>query len=380
MNVHKQVDALLKRYEEGNCSKVEEELVESILFYEEKETAENRLSPTYYKQIVWKKIEQQTRSSSSQKQLWYYLVSAAILCLLSFGTYFYIKFNISPVQSDQLIGIKDDISPGGNKATLTLANGKKIELDNSKSGIIVHSDGVNYTDESSLNIAQNTSPNKTAFFELRTPRGGQYQITLPDGSRVWLNADSKLRYPNQFDDDTRIVYLDGEAYFEVNEQAVKDLHGTEVNSKKPFIVKTRQQQVLVLGTRFNINSYETEIRTTLASGALKVGNDDGASVLLKPHEQAVNTGNQLRKLTINTDKELAWKLGKFSFDNKSFSSIMNELGRWYDIDIIYKGKVPQSELIGDAFRNQNISLVLRLLDADNIKYQLDIDKRTLTIY
>ncbi|MFD2556780.1 FecR family protein [Sphingobacterium tabacisoli] len=380
MNVQKQVNELIKRYEEGHCSKVEEDLVESILFYEENKTTINHSFNPYYKEELWKKLEQKTRADYSYKRLWYYLVSAAVLCILSFGGYFYTRLYVSSIDSEQQISIKDDIKPGGNKAILTLANGKKIELDNSKPGIIVQTGSINYADESQLNVVQNINTDKTELFELTTPKGGQYQITLPDGSKVWLNADSKLRYPGQFERETRTVYLDGEAYFEVNEQKLKSSNGTTLNVKQPFIVKTRQQQVQVLGTRFNINSYETEIRTTLASGSLKVGNNDGNAVLLKPHEQAINTGTQLHKTSINTDKELAWKLGKFSFDNKNFSSIMNEIGRWYNIEIIYKGKIPQSELIGDAFRNQNISLILRLLDADNIKHQLDIHKRTLTIY
>ncbi len=381
MNVYNQVDALMKRYEEGSCSEEEEQLVESVLFHENQDEQTAPLSYTFYKERLWNKLEQQSQTAYRRRRLLYYVASAATLCLLGFATYFYIKYNSTNIiDIEQPDIVSNDISPGGYRATLTLANGEQVYLDKTKTGLIVNENSINYSDRSSLGLRQKISEDNAALFELSTPRGGQYQITLSDGSRVWLNADSKLRYPNHFNEDSRVVYLEGEAYFEINEQALTVKPSLSSNTKKPFIVKTRQQEVRVLGTRFNINSYDKEIKTTLASGSLEVGNNNGSVIKLKPNEQALNTTTTLRKIVIDAENELAWRAGKFSFDNKAFSTIMDELARWYNIEVIYSGQIPKSELIGDAFRNQNISLILRLLDANNIKYRLDKNKRTLTIY
>jgi len=218
--------------------------------------------------------------------------------------------------------------------------------------------------------------------QISTPRGGQYQVTLPDGINVWMNADSKLKYPNQFAEDKRVVYLEGEAYFEVNEQLLKNTsHNLSLPQKKPFIVTTNGQDVKVLGTKFNINTHDDKFtKTTLASGHVQVITNRNNVIDLFPNQQAINKNGNLNKIKVDVSQVLAWRYGKFSFDNKPFDVIMNELARWYDIEVIYNNEIPKIELIGDAYRDQNISLILRILDISKVNYKMDNNKRKLLIY
>ncbi|MFC3199743.1 FecR domain-containing protein [Parapedobacter deserti] len=278
--------------------------------------------------------------------------------------------------------VASDIAPGGNKAVLTLPNGRTIDLSEAQSGIEV-GDQITYYDGTAIHIPGYdgkqilTSPDHmgarmgtSPLLKLSTPRGGIYELVLSDGSQVWLNSASTITYPVQFTDSLRIVELSGEGYFAVTKDA-----------KRPFRVITKGQAVQVLGTEFNITAYDDEevTKTTLVSGAVKVAAPMTKPVFLKqPGEQAVING-QIRKQTASVDDEIAWRHGKFSFNNKTFEQVMQDLSRWYDLEIVYERNVPDAELMGDAFRNQNLGLVLRVLDVAEIDYHLDVRQRQLTI-
>ncbi len=188
---------------------------------------------------------------------------------------------------------------------------------------------------------------------MSTPRGGQYQLKLPDGSKVWLNAASSITYPTAFTGDNREVKITGEAYFDV----VK-------NESKPFVVKTYKDRVIVLGTEFNINSYTDEgfIKTSLVEGTVKIN-----QTLLKPGQAYING----KILETDLSKDLAWKNGLFSFENADIQSVMRQLARWYDVEVKFKGSISTDQFSGKLGRNLALSQVMRLLRVARVNYEIE---------
>lgn len=306
-------------------------------------------------------------------RLWYRIAGVAVLCLMFISVLWiavHRERQPSPINAEKML--TDSILPGGNKAILMLADGTEVVLDAEQQGIIMD-DNIHYVDGRQLDKKLDLSEVKT--LQLYVPKGGIYQITLDDGTQVWLNSDTRLKYPSKFSATERVVELDGEAFFDV-----KSLSDTD-SRKVPFIVKSRGQFVEVLGTQFNINTYVTDpfVKTTLVEGKVNVhvGND---KITLLPGHQASTRGDVTNVRKVHTPYYTAWKEGKFNFDGKSFEETLAEIGRWYNLSIVYRNGVPKVELVGDAYRNENIKLVLRLLDASDISYKLDIATRTLIIY
>lgn len=300
-----------------------------------------------------------------------WIAAAAAVLLLTLGVWM-IRQSEKPEQRSEMV--KNTIEPGGNKATLTLADGKKIILNSNQSGIIA-GEKITYSNGKPLvNTAYNQVHDAKQLVSLHTPRGGTYSIVLQDGTKVWLNAASKLTYPTQFDAKERVVTLEGEAYFHV--KTVQGQNG----EKLPFKVVSKGQRIEVLGTEFNVSSYtdQDDVKTTLVTGKVKVI-DPRQSFLLNPNQQAITNAGKTQVKNVNVQNFIAWREGKFRFDDKTFEETMSEIGRWYDLDIIYENGIPQEELVGDAYRNQKISLVLRLMDVAKIDYRLNTAKRTLTI-
>lgn len=256
------------------------------------------------------------------------------------------------------------IPPGGNRASLTLAGGKVIFLDSIANGQLAVQGSTIITKNDEGQISYNASGTATALENtLTTPRGGQYQLTLPDGTRVWINAASSITYPTAFTGNKRTVRIKGEAYFEVAQ-----------HKNQPFIVQVQDGlQVEVLGTNFNVNVYpdEPSIRTTLISGSVKVQYQDKA-LLLKPLQQAQLTE---QKLTLNPqpdiDETLAWKNGSFSFNKAPLDIVMRQLSRWYDIDVVYTNGVPAIRFEGEMKRDLNLSEVLNILRKMEVHCKLD---------
>lgn len=247
----------------------------------------------------------------------------------------------------------EDIAPGGNRATLTLSNGQTIQLNENKKAIITPT-SLAYDDGSK--IAQQ---DLTGIQTITTPKGGQYQVVLPDGTKVWLNAASTLEFPAAFRLVNRTVGLSGEAYFEV---AKDKAHPFIVKINSPFD-RAKSIEIKVLGTHFNINSYHLEIKTTLIEGAVKVSADKNLRpVLLSPGEQATYNGKSLFTAKADIDLEMAWKNGKIEFMDADITSIMQMLERWYDIEAVYIGIPTKTPFTGSISRNKNISEILRLLE------------------
>lgn len=297
-------------------------------------------------------------------------VAAAAVLVIALGTWMVMKDNTT-VQNAEVI--KTSIEPGGNKATLTLPDGRTIALSNSQTGIITGEE-ITYVNGAAV---ENTDLGKSSDIQeltLNTPRGGTYTITLQDGTEVWLNAASTIKYPSRFNSEERIVELEGEAYFHVKSAYQKN------GKKTPFKVISKHQEVEVLGTQFNMNAYpeQASSKTTLVEGKVALS-DKNNRFILAPNEQAVTTAGTTEVKEVKAANYTAWRDGKFSFDDKSFEETMNEIGRWYNLNIVYENGVPKEELVGDAYRNQKISLVLRLLDVAEIDYKLDVAERRLTI-
>lgn len=264
----------------------------------------------------------------------------------------------------------NDITPGKNTATLTLANGETINLSDTKTGVIIEASSFTYNDGSKIDDSSLRGTDPSSSRELRskpisstltasTPRGGTYQVTLPDGTAVWLNADSKITFPSQFSGKTRAIQLTGEAYLEV----AKD-------KAHPFIVESKGQKVTVLGTHFNINAYndESEIKTTLLEGSVEVsaaGVSSGMRYRLKPGQQSLNNGATIQVSQAKVAEVTAWKNGDFQFNEEKLSSIMKKLERWYDVEIVLSDKLADVTVTGNIARNRNISRVLSMMEKTN---------------
>lgn len=281
---------------------------------------------------------------------------AAAVVLLAASLTFYIQHSQPPVHQ-----FTSDINPGGNKAILELADGRKIALSDIKNGSVIRQNGVSiakttdghlvYTDE---NPVQDTAANQ--YNTVTTPNGGEWELRLADGSTVWLNAASSLSYPSNIGSvRQRKVILQGEAYFEV----AKD-------KAHPFLVETKQQTVEVLGTHFNINCYQNEniTRTTLLEGRVKISNlSYPGTAVLKPGEQSAVSTSGINIIQVNTDESIAWKNGYFMFNNERQESIMRKIARWYNVEIDYADPAAKEVMYyGTVSKFEKISKVLRKLE------------------
>jgi len=311
-------------------------------------------------------LEQIHADAARQKPLiqreWFRIAAAAVFIgLLCTGILIYTK---KPPQPRENIArtipsptSQNDLAAGGNKATLTLSNGQKLVLSDSLTGNIVRQSGlvISKTAGGQLvyhihNDPSSAGDSNIGYNTLSTARAEQYQVVLADGTKVWLNAATTLRYPVNFEKlTTRKVELDGEAYFEVVE-----------NKAKPFIVHTARQDIQDLGTYFNVNSYadDPSAKTTLLEGSVKINN----SMILKPGQQATTTSDGAIKVHYaNTRSVMAWKNGYFDFDDENIREIMRKVARWYDAEIIYTGEVSNKTMTGSMSRFENVSKILEIL-------------------
>ncbi len=310
---------------------------------------------------------------------WYRVrwAAAILLILLSSVTYYLLKkpgpsLSTNAVTKNNVMA--KDMMPGGNKAVLTLADGTSIVLDSSANGTIASQGNTKViklnTGELAYNSAGNVSK-ETLFNTLSTPRGGQYQLRLPDGTMVWLNSASSLRYPTVFKGAERKVEITGEAYFEVAK-----------NPAWPFKVKINLSsgeggEVEVLGTHFNIKAYEDEalVRTTLLVGSVKVNHSAGATTI-KPGQQLQYSNSGQLRIINNADLEeaIAWKEGRFYFEDADIGYVMRQIARWYNIEVEYKSAI-HKHFDGVISKNVSVSKVLQMLEmTGEVKFKIEGDR------
>ena len=298
---------------------------------------------------------------------WYWAAAAAVLLLVSIGGYFQLKHQR---ELTALAKVRK-ITPGYERATLTLDDGSVMQLDSAGNRILQQGGAVVRQQGGQLVYAASSDKDAGTYNTLRTPRSGQFKITLPDGTTVWLNAASSIRYPTTFPGQERRVEMSGEAYFEV----AKD-------EEKPFKVSANgKAEVKVLGTHFNVHAYPEEgiIKTTLLEGAVSMSTPANAPVLLKPGQQAAAGQTTIEVVNdANIDQVMAWKYGLFNFDKSNLPSVMNELSRWYDVDVRYEGQVPSRIFRGKIKRDLSLTQVLEVLQDVNIKFKME--GKTLVVY
>jgi transmembrane sensor len=315
------------------------------------------------KDRIWAAIDVQPHRTV---RLWPRIaVAACILLFLSVGAYFYFKPNIP----QQVIAKQQDILPGHNQATLTLANGQKIILTKGLMGKLAQqgqtaiqangTNGITYT-------AVNTVPNTAITYNtLATAKGEQspYPLILADGTKVWLNAESSITFPTAFTGNERLVKVKGEAYFEVAH-----------NARQPFRVSLKNQTIEDIGTQFNVNAYDDEpmMKTTLVEGRIKIISGTEMA-LLKPGQQAstVTGSNIINVENADVDEAVAWKNGLFSFKQADIKTVMRQISRWYDLDVEYQGVIPDKRLTGEVYRSASGNEALQILKYANIPFRVE---------
>lgn len=359
---HEKEKILIGKYLSGNATEKEIAQVERWYIKRAKELQDHSGAPDYdlVRQKMWDGIQQQNKPVRKLYPFKRIAAAAAIIVCSGLGayTYFHSK-NIS--RSNQIAQIKNDIKPGGNKAYLTLAGGQRIILSDAKNGQLAQQAGVTITKTSNgqliyavLNIDHNVK--QILYNTIETPRGGQYQVQLPDGTDVWLNAASTLKYPVSFvSQGQRRVELSGEGYFQVAR-----------DKAHPFVVVTDNQEVTVLGTHFNINSYagDPSTKTTLLEGSVLLN----GKLILKPGEQASRNSSGVTTVeSIDTEEAVAWKNGYFQFDGENLETAMRKIARWYNVEVEYKNNALRSEaLAGTISKYSNVSQVLKKMELTGV--------------
>jgi hypothetical protein len=295
------------------------------------------------------------------------IAAAAILITLIVGGYYFMTQHASKENGVESIANGrggEKLIPGSSKAILTLGSGENITLDSAKAGTLtrqgettlVISNGV-------LTYKAEGNAGTIAFNTVRTPNGGQYHLKLADGTDVWLNAASSLRFPTAFQGKERLVEIIGEAYFEVAHDAAK-----------PFKVATNGTLVEVLGTHFNVDAYEDDgqWKTTLVEGKIKIVHGNASAVLLPGYQARVSVAKGMSVVKdANVEAALAWKKGNFQFENADLKTVMNQIARWYDVEVVYNGTVPKEHYRFIIPRSTPASSLIRILNAGGIHCKLD---------
>ncbi len=297
--------------------------------------------------------------------------AAAIILLLAAGGAYVWKSYYKPKPA-ALVQQVHDIMPGGDKAILTLADGSTIALDSMGNKQIAKQGGTSILKAAGgkLTYSPEGNNNEVLYNKISTPRGGQFQITLPDGTQVWLNALSSLRFPTAFTGNNRTVELTGEAYFDVQQ-----------NAAKPFVVKVADMQIDVLGTSFNVMAYpdEKSVQTTLMAGAVKVSAAGQTRVLQPGQQTQLQKDGRLDVIsTTDTESVIAWKNGYFKFNQADLPGVMRQLARWYDIDVNFEGPIPDFRFVGELKKGASLSTNLKILSYSQVNFKIEGNTLTIT--
>ena len=300
---------------------------------------------------------------------WIPWVAAAVLALMLAGGSYLIRSGKSENTTHLIamapsIKYKEDVQPGHSGAVLHLSNNKTVILDSAQDGTVAVQGGLQVVKiNGELKYVGETKD--TLFNTVTTDRGRQWQLLLPDGTKVWLNAASSIRYPLAFSGSERVVEITGEAYFEV-------VH----NSRQPFKVKTGSQIIEDVGTSFNVNAYDDEpgMKTTLVEGIVKIG-----GITLHAGQQAVLKNQSMKVKIANVEQAIAWKNGVFSFDSADISTVMRQLARWYNVEVKFEGKPDSMPYQGEIGRSLTLAQVLKVLEQVHLHFRIEQDKRIVIL-
>jgi len=352
------------------------------LFYESKNAVDDLKEQVFEKTFPGRNVT--PHKNNSRVIIRRLAVAASFIIVVSLAAYFILKERRHPSAetTQHEITVAHDVAPGKYKAKLQLGDGSIVTLDSGTNQIIGQQGSIAVKNNNGQLVyaksAATGGRGEILYNTLTTAKGETYATVLSDGSKVWLNSQSSVRYPVAFDGDEREVQITGEAYFEVtqskNNEGKKRKFLVDISSKDGV----RGGQVEVLGTHFNINSYSDEdaIKTTLLEGSVKVHAAGNTSeIMIKPNEQAqIDRANNLKKLTgtdVDVDAEVAWRLGLFQFDNADLKTVMRQLERWYDVEVVYEGNIPKREFIGAIPRTMNLSEVLKLLEKQKVHFRIE---------
>lgn len=370
------LDRLIEKYLSDEATSAEKNMLEQSYMKASTRMSANEVSDMDAARInkigieSWQTLmEKVNQDGVKNLALWTRIaVAASVTLILGFGIYFY-NYNTSR-EIQQRQALISDVGPGGNKAWLTLDNGKRIVLTDANNGTLAKQSNVEIVKAADGQLiytidSKASGTSDLAYNTIETPNGGKYEITLPDGTHVWLNSASTLKYPASFALlKERKVELKGEAYFEVAH-----------NKSVPFRVSVPGQTVEVLGTHFNVNSYldEGSIKTTLLEGSVKVSLSGSKDFkLLKPGEQADNSGSGIQVSKANIEQAVGWKNGDFVFKGEDVKSVMRQLARWYDVEIEYRGNVSDIGFVSTISKSKKLSEVITTLQAtEGIHFKIE---------
>jgi transmembrane sensor len=363
------IEQLLEKYNQGITTAEETALVET--WYAKYKSTVPDVSHQQLEEDQQQSLNELITEITGKNQRGHWptlAIAASILFFLSSGIFFLMFHGQQQhLALNKPLKVKSDVAPGGNKAILTLSNGNTIVLTGAKNGTLANQGNmaINKTADGLISYAADTKESSAltslVYNTASTPRGGQYQFVLADGTKVWLNSASSIKYPVQFIGNERKVELTGEAYFEVAHDA-----------KKPFRVVSNGQTVEVLGTHFNVNAYsdEGEVKTTLLEGSVKVSTQN-INTIIKPGEQAQFDNGKINVKDVDVDEVVAWKNGFFYFEDNNIQEVMRQLSRWYDVDIKYESNLPSRQFSGEISRNVNASQILDILSFKKIHYKIE---------
>lgn len=348
---NEKIKKLVHKYLRGECSDEEKQILET--WYNQqvsKEAISDEINYQFLEQHIWNKLDLE-ESKKIRKIKYIPFVAAALALMVSFSAIymFVVKYNF---KSQEIV-----IVPGSSAAKLSFSDGTEIDLNELTNGERIAIGHVNlYKNKDGELIYKAKESKENLFSVLETPKGGQYQIELTDGTKAWLNATSSIKFPSNFGKNERLVEITGEVYFEV----VKD-------SRRPFKVKTTGQLIEVLGTHFNVNAYHDEPNqvTTLLEGAVKI-DAFRKSYLLKPSQQLnLHPNGKVSVSDVLAEEAIAWKNGVFQFSDENVSSIMRKLSRWYNVEVVFDERFVDKRLAGSISRYEDVSKVLEMLELTN---------------
>lgn len=375
------IPSLASKYLAGQCTEEEQALVENWYLNwkpEEMYVDEERMLAAKAAVFARLPIHREQRSGL----LWRRIASVAAVLLLFVSPVLFILSKYTDNNTVEIAAGSHDIAPGSKGARLTLANGKVITLSNAKNGVLINGKKLKYNDGTDLaeEIGGLAADGKPQIIKASTEKGQTYEITLPDGTIVWLNSASSIRFPSAFSvSGKRMVEITGEAYFEVSKKMVPAADGLQ-NERQAFEVLSGRQKVSVLGTHFNINSYADEqvIKTTLLEGSVRLTTAAG-SIMLKPDQQATLLDTTFKIAEVQATDALDWKRGDFEFKKEPLSSIMRKLARWYNIEVVYEERVDKNRTFtGSVTRKKSISRVLEMMQTTG-ELKFKIEGRQVTV-